>query len=59
MHVLAVISSKTCDFFFIWLYIFIRVTLSGKEIFNILVTLSGRGIFNLLMCPSIFLIYLN
>ena len=32
MHVLAVIWNKTCHFFFICQYIFIRVTLSGTEI---------------------------
>ena len=45
MHVLVVILIKTCHFFFICQYIFIRFTLSGRKIFH------------LLMCPSIFLIY--
>ena len=31
MHVLAVNLSKTCHFFFICQYIFIRVTLSGRK----------------------------
>ena len=45
MHVLAVILNKTCHFFFIC--IFIRVTLSGREICP------------LLIYPSIFLIFQN
>ena len=47
MHVLAVIWSKTCHFFFICQYLFIRVTLSGTEICP------------LSMYPSIFLILIN
>ena len=36
MHVLEVILSKTCHFFFICQYTFIRVTFSGREIYPIL-----------------------
>ena len=32
MHVLAVLLSKTCHLFFIYQYVFIRVTLSGRKI---------------------------
>ena len=45
MHVLAVILSITCHFFFICQYIFIRVIWSGREICP------------LLMYPSMFLIF--
>ena len=45
MHVLAVILSLTFQFFFICQYIFMRATLSGREICP------------LLMYPSIFLIF--
>ena len=46
MHILAVILSKTCHFFiYMYQYIFMRATLSGKEICP------------LLMHPSIFLIF--
>ena len=45
MHVLAVILSITCHFFFICQYIFSRVILSGREICP------------LLIYPSIFLIF--
>ena len=45
MHVLVVILSITCHFFFICQYIFIRVIWSGREMCP------------LLMYPSIFLIF--